>query len=93
MYCKKCGTEIADDAEYCPSCGAGINVSELVLAGFGERFLAYILDAMIIGFIVGAVAWPWGWAGCHMPFVDLGLNHIPIPLLDVHGRHDGSEHR
>ena len=80
MYCKKCGTEIADDAEYCPSCGAGINVSELVLAGFGERFLAYILDAMIIGFIVGAVAWPWGWAGCHMPFVDLGLNHIALFL-------------
>ena len=80
MYCKKCGTEIADDAEYCPSCGVGINVSELVLAGFGERFLAYIIDAMIIGFIVGAVAWPWGWAGCHMPFVDLGFNNIALFL-------------
>ena len=25
MYCKYCGKEIADDAKFCPNCGAGIN--------------------------------------------------------------------
>ncbi len=24
MYCKKCGSEAAEDAEYCPSCGAPV---------------------------------------------------------------------
>ena len=83
MYCKKCGTEIAEDAEYCPSCGAGININELELAGFGERFLAYVIDSVIIGFLVSVIIWPWnwlGWAGCHVPFLDLGLNNIALFL-------------
>lgn len=80
MYCKKCGSEVADDAEYCPSCGAGINVNELELAGFGERFIAYIIDAMIIGFVVGIFAWPVYWGGHHMPFLDLGVNNIALFL-------------
>lgn len=80
MYCKKCGSEIAEDAEYCPSCGAGINVNELVLAGFGERFLAYIIDTMIIGFLVGVIAWPTMIFSHHVPFVDMGLRNVALFL-------------
>ena len=25
MFCKKCGAEINDDAEFCPKCGASVN--------------------------------------------------------------------
>lgn len=80
MYCKKCGSDVADDADYCPSCGAGINVNELELAGFGERFIAYIIDAMIVGFVVGIFVWPMYWGGHHMPFLDLGVNNIALFL-------------
>ena len=80
MYCKKCGSEVAEDAEYCPSCGAGINVNELVLAGYGERFLAFIIDCMIIGFLVGIVAWPWSWGGNHIGFLDIGLDSVALFL-------------
>ncbi len=80
MYCKKCGSEIADDAEYCPSCGAGLNISELELAGFGERFLAFIIDCMIIGFVVGVIAWPWNWTFHHGGFLDMGLDSIALFL-------------
>jgi uncharacterized RDD family membrane protein YckC len=80
MYCKKCGSEVAEDAEYCPSCGAGINVSELELAGFGERFLAFIIDCMIIGFLVGIIAWPWNWMPHHVWFLDIGLDSIALFL-------------
>jgi uncharacterized RDD family membrane protein YckC len=80
MYCKRCGTEVAEDADYCPSCGAGINVSELVLAGFGERFLAFIIDSMIIGFLVGVIVWPTMIFTHHVPFVDLGARNVALFL-------------
>jgi len=80
MYCKKCGSEVAEDAEYCPSCGAGINVNELILAGYGERFLAFIIDCMIIGFLVGIVAWPWNWGAHHVGLLDIGLDSVALFL-------------
>ena len=80
MYCKKCGSEVAEDAEYCPSCGAGINVNELELAGFGERFIAFIIDCMIIGFVVGVVAWPWNWGHHNMGLLDISLDSIALFL-------------
>ena len=55
MYCKKCGKEIAEDVEYCPRCRAGIHVSELELASTGERFLSFIIDSVLVGFVIGAV--------------------------------------
>lgn len=30
MKCSKCGKEVADDAKFCPSCGEGIVVEEIV---------------------------------------------------------------
>ena len=27
MYCKKCGSQIAEDSKFCPSCGAPVNGS------------------------------------------------------------------
>ena len=80
MYCKRCGNETTEEAEYCPSCGAALNVSELMLAGFGERFLAFIIDSMIIGFLVGIVAWPSMIFHHQVPFVDLGLRNIALFL-------------
>lgn len=80
MYCKKCGKEIADDVEYCPGCGAAINVSELELASIGERFLAFIIDSVLVGFVVGVVFWPGYLISPHVPFLDLGFRNIALFL-------------
>lgn len=80
MYCKKCGKEIADDIEYCPRCGAAINVSELELASIGERFLAFIIDSVLVGFVVGVVFWPGNLISPHVPFLDLGFRNMALFL-------------
>ena len=33
MYCSKCGTEVGEDARYCPNCGAEIKVQNECLQG------------------------------------------------------------
>ncbi len=80
MYCKKCGKEIADDIEYCPGCGAAINVSELELASIGERFLAFIIDSVLVGFVVGVIFWPGNLISPHVPFLDLGFRNMALFL-------------
>jgi len=52
-YCKNCGTQVAEDYMYCPNFGAtvrGPSKSMLVVAGWGERFVAWIIDMIVLGF-------------------------------------------
>jgi len=79
VYCKSCGKEIADDVEFCPACGARQNVSELVLATWGERFLAFIIDAILVGMVAGIIR-PVYWAPTHMPLIDLGVSNVLLFL-------------
>lgn len=79
VYCKSCGKEIADDADFCPACGARQNVSELVLATWGERFLAFIIDAILVGMVAGIIR-PVYWMPTHMPFIDLGVSNVLLFL-------------
>jgi uncharacterized RDD family membrane protein YckC len=79
VYCKSCGKEIADDADFCPACGARQNVSELVLATWGERFLAFIIDAILVGMVAGIIR-PAYWVPHSMPFIDLGVNNVLLFL-------------
>ncbi len=56
-FCANCGQEISDLAAACPRCGhphAGTQRPVLELADFWMRFLAYLLDAVIL-FIPGLV--------------------------------------
>jgi uncharacterized RDD family membrane protein YckC len=62
-YCKHCGNEIPQDALYCPKCGTPVLAAkdehgsypsrEIGLATWGERFIAWLIDVIIIGVIVG----------------------------------------
>ena len=79
VYCKSCGKEIADDAEFCPACGARQNVSELTLATWGERFLAYLIDAILVGMVAGIIT-PSYWTPTHIPFMALGVNNVLLFL-------------
>jgi len=83
-YCKKCGIEIKEDAVYCPGCGATLNIDELVLATWGERFLAYIIDMILLGIVLSPITWGSFLWMPHMfrsvpqwvPFVDFGFKNI-----------------
>ena len=80
MYCKKCGNEINEEADYCPKCGAVQNVNELMLASSGERILAWIIDGIIVGFVVSALSFPGMFFPFRAPFLNISLNSIALFL-------------
>jgi uncharacterized RDD family membrane protein YckC len=64
-YCQKCGNELSEEAKFCPVCGTkvptlevpseskGQIAAEIKLAFWWERFVAWLIDAVIIGVVVG----------------------------------------
>jgi uncharacterized RDD family membrane protein YckC len=52
MYCRNCGTEHPDTAQFCPNCGVGTAAGGMAVsteyAGFWRRVGAYLLDALIL---------------------------------------------
>jgi len=85
-YCKSCGEEIHRDAAFCPKCGARVEgATDLVLATWGERLVAYIIDTVLLGIAIGWLTLPgvrwmphmWGAAVPNwIPFVDLGFRNV-----------------
>ncbi len=86
-YCKKCGGELPEGATYCPKCGTAAEAKEaLRLSSWGERFVAWLIDVVILTVVIGIIrtfvwmAWPgfvWmpgvpNW----IPFVDFGGSNI-----------------
>ena len=50
QYCKECGAEVSDGAAYCPKCGAEVGYRHsFMLASWGDRVIAYIIDTLIVG--------------------------------------------
>jgi uncharacterized RDD family membrane protein YckC len=64
MYCTKCGAPITEGAKYCSSCGMAVETTatspappvisspgtrRVEYAGFWRRFVAYIIDRLILG--------------------------------------------
>jgi uncharacterized RDD family membrane protein YckC len=97
-YCKKCGNELPEEAKYCPVCGTPVTMeaaptpavpvasqpSGLKLALWGERFIAWLIDVIIIGVVVGilglfsllaGVTWWSGWPGW-LPFFNLNVGGV-----------------
>ncbi len=67
MYCSKCGAVVAEGASFCPACGlptggiagavpvAGAGAPPPMYAGFWLRFVAYLIDSVILGIPSGIV--------------------------------------
>lgn len=68
MQCPKCGAELPEGAESCPACGQPVASGsadqtsasgfvapqgKVVYAGFWLRLLAYLVDSLLVGFVVG----------------------------------------
>jgi len=80
-YCKQCGTKLPKGAVFCPNCGAPIRPgTKPVLASWGSRFIAWIIDMIILGFITAWISWP-GYLWIRevprwIPFVDFGVKNF-----------------
>lgn len=69
MYCPKCGAQRTEGWKYCKNCGfkfdqesaveaGAMPISQVAYAGFWRRFLAYILDGIILniaGYVIGLI--------------------------------------
>lgn len=78
MYCKSCGKDLPEDAEYCPGCGARQAFGELELASWGERFLAYVIDGILVGIVSSMFMWPMHLV--RIPFMNIGVTNILLFL-------------
>ncbi len=94
-FCKHCGVELSEGAVYCSNCGVSvesmlsavpISKPRLELASWSERFIAWLIDAIILGIFISVikffvwVAWPaFVWASDFIrwiPFVDIGMDNV-----------------
>ena len=95
VFCKHCGSELSEGAAYCSKCGMRVEslqsakpVSKprLELAGWGERFVAWLIDIILLGIFLSMmkffvfIAWPsFIWAPDFLrwiPFVDFGMDNV-----------------
>ena len=80
-YCKNCGAELPEDASFCPNCGAAVKLEvRLALAGWGERFVAWLIDVIILGVFLAWLSWPGfmltPYVPRWVPFIDMGSRNI-----------------
>ncbi len=90
MNCPHCGSENDDHALFCKTCGAKLtNLPEdtpsqqtpilparVDYAGFWRRFVAFIIDAIILGIIAGALNLISGGMGSFHDYSDFGPRHF-----------------
>jgi uncharacterized RDD family membrane protein YckC len=68
-YCNKCGAPIPEDALFCTKCGTSVTTQakaasqdtaasgySLKLATWGERFIAWLIDVVIVGIFIGILS-------------------------------------
>jgi len=69
MFCSKCGATVAEGATFCPACGqavGGVAVAAyaaaarplVVYAGFWLRFVAWIIDRILLSVVTRLVLFP-----------------------------------
>ncbi len=84
-FCKNCGKEVPEDAVFCPECGAKMGSSEgLVLASWGDRFIAWLIDIIILSIALSWLTLPrvywmprtWGMMPRMIPFANFGGNNV-----------------
>jgi uncharacterized RDD family membrane protein YckC len=93
--CEKCGAELNEGAAFCQKCGAPVASSPVIasagervinLASWGDRILAYIIDMILAGIVLGIIksivflpSWfVGGMVGVpsYVPWSDFGFDNI-----------------
>jgi len=50
-YCERCGGFLPEGALFCPACGVEVGAVSAKMAFWGERFVAWLIDSIIIGLV------------------------------------------
>ena len=99
-FCTRCGSQITNEAQFCPNCGApvipGSAVGQtsapvvqsplhaesgrgLVYASWGSRFIAWLIDVLIVGAIAELLQLP-AFRILDIPFMSIGSRDIILFL-------------
>jgi uncharacterized RDD family membrane protein YckC len=98
MFCSKCGATVAEGATFCPACGqavGGVAVPAyaatprplVVYAGFWLRFVAWIIDRVLLGVVTRIVLFPlFGFSAMRMILRGHPNPEDLAPLIGTLGR-------
>lgn len=83
-YCKNCGSEVPEGATFCSKCGTPIEAQvSLVLASWVERFIAWIIDIIILSIAIAPIraftqwlSFGWTYLPFWIPFFDFSLSTV-----------------
>ena len=83
-YCKNCGAQLAEGTVYCQNCGASTQEPPRPAfrsAGWGARFVAWLIDVIIIGIFLTPTKIflaLFGLSGFTLPILPAPLSWIPF---------------
>lgn len=83
-YCEKCKSALPEGALFCPRCGAHVSPDSAKLAFWGERFVAYLIDGIIVGLISYSLSLFLSVAA-QFSFLPRWLSWIPFFNFSLHG--------
>jgi uncharacterized RDD family membrane protein YckC len=91
-FCRNCGAQLSENAVFCQNCGTSTREPSRPLrvsAGWGTRFVAWLIDIIIIEIFLAPTRLFWGLLGLlgfslpifpfpinWLPFVGFGLDNI-----------------
>jgi len=79
MYCERCGSKVEPGDKYCTNCGA-LLPPPARLADLGDRAIAFIIDHIVVGLVVGLLSLPMGFPRIDLPFIEVSKHSIALFL-------------
>ncbi len=84
-YCERCGGFLPEGALFCPACGVEVGAGSVKMAFWGERFVAWLIDSIIIGFVAYSLSLFALNINVPFSFLPRWINWVPFFNFSLHG--------